>query len=99
MIESGWTCTGGTANSADTCADICGDGLVFKRSPAEYCDDGNIPNGGCSDICLTVDGYSCTGGTASSPDVCLEICGDSKRVGSEQCDDGGATANSGGCSN
>jgi len=33
----------------------------------------------------------------SSPDVCTPICGDSKRVGTEACDDGN-TNSSDGCS-
>ena len=35
-------------------------------------------------------GWSCTGGSASTASNCVEICGDSKKVGLEFCDDGNA---------
>ena len=43
-VEDGWSCTGGTTTSKDTCVDKCGDGKVMKTS-ASYCDDGNTNSG------------------------------------------------------
>jgi cysteine-rich repeat protein len=65
---------------------ICGDGL---KSGPEQCDDGNTLQGdGCSAVCSTESGYTCTG----SPSVCTanSICGNGLVSGPEQCDDGNA---------
>ena len=54
-------------NSA-ACVPICGDGL---KHPSEACDDGNLNNNdGCSSSCQIELGYSCSGGSESSPDIC-----------------------------
>jgi len=37
-----------------------------------------------------MDGWECTGGDATTPDTCTEICGDGLDWGSYQCDDGNA---------
>lgn len=42
MIESGWTCSGGSSTTADTCKEICGDGMNLGGNA---CDDGNTVNG------------------------------------------------------
>lgn len=28
-VNTGWTCTGGTATNADTCTEVCGDGYDY----------------------------------------------------------------------
>lgn len=33
-------------------------------------------------------GWTCSGGTSSSPSTCLPICGDGMWYGTEECDDG-----------
>src|SRR5579862_3695817 len=43
---------------ADATASVCGDGVVEM---GETCDDGNsVPADGCSGVCQTENGYSCT---------------------------------------
>lgn len=37
LIESGYSCTGGSSSTSDTCTEVCGDGIKFKQA----CDDGN----------------------------------------------------------
>eukprot|EP00960_Hanusia_phi_P038060 753264-Hanusia_phi.AAC.3 len=47
---------------------VCGNGV---RNSGEQCDDGNTVSGdGCSNVCTVEAGYSCTGGSSSSPDTC-----------------------------
>lgn len=41
IVEDGWDCSGGSLSTKSTCTDICGDGKLFKRNYATYCDDGN----------------------------------------------------------
>ena len=43
---------------------------------------------GCSSSCMIERGYSCTGGTTTTPDVCTEICGDGIDWHFYECDDG-----------
>ena len=63
------------------------------------CDDGNLINGdGCSSTCQIEVGWSCTGGSLTSPDRCTEICGDGLFFGvTTACNDGNL-ANGDGCS-
>jgi cysteine-rich repeat protein len=62
------------------------------------CDDGNVQNGdGCSATCSQEAGWACSGGSASSRDVCTTVCGDLLTKGSERCDDG-ANIDGDGCS-
>lgn len=50
------------------CSSTCGDGV---KDDFESCEDGNIIDGdGCSSICDTESGYSCTGGSFSNVDTC-----------------------------
>jgi cysteine-rich repeat protein len=68
-IERGWTCGGGfpVANAVDTCAPICGDGLLRGNEP---CDDGNIlPKDGCSAACTIETGWRCY----EEPSFCYKI--------------------------
>ena len=99
IIETGFTWSGGSSTSKDICNDICGDG---KRSVTDSskCDDGNTTNGdGCSSSCIIETGFTWSGGSSLSPDICNDICGDGKRsvIDSSKCDDGN-TANGDGCS-
>ena len=65
------------------------------------CDDGDTsPNDGCDANCVVENGWSCTGGDATTPqnDVCTEVCGDGVDTNvTEACEDGG-TAPDDGCS-
>ena len=48
--------------------DVCGNG---RRTGSEGCDDGNTANNdGCGSTCTVESGFSCMGGTASTPDTC-----------------------------
>ena len=93
-VDPGYTCTGGSPTSQDTCGTTCGDG---KRAGAEVCDDSNAAAGdGCAADCTGVDpGYTCTGGSPTSQDTCGTTCGDSKRAGAEVCDDGNVATGDG----
>lgn len=78
--------TGGSGCDADCTLPLCGDGVI-NTAAGEVCDDGNtLDDDGCSGDCaFQQNGWSCSiAGT-----LCEEVCGDSIRVGSEQCDDGG----------
>lgn len=67
-IEPGYTCTGQPSH----CVTSCGDG---KRAGAELCDDGSNDGVGCAFGCAGwATGYSCAGGTPTTPDVCV-VCG------------------------
>eukprot|EP00347_Sterkiella_histriomuscorum_P024339 403331469 len=79
---------------ADTfCKEVCGDGFNYGTFE---CDDGNTNNNdGCSSSCKVEQGYKCSGGSSSTPDVCTEICGDGMSVGILACDDGNLIDNDG----
>ena len=99
-MEIGWTCAGGSPTSEDTCNQICGDGIEFPLyfPWTDYCDDENLLNGdGCSSTCHVETGFTCSGGSPTSEDVCKEICGDGKNFGFYQCDDSN-TVSGDGCS-
>lgn len=87
-IERGWKCPTPGAK----CQEVCGDGYYVGQ---EVCDDKNSTSGdGCYSDCRKIEsGWACTGvnppGThAIVKDTCAEVCGDSKVVGKEACDDG-----------
>ena len=91
-VESGWTCSGGTTISKDTCVEIWGDGKRFN-SNTTYCDDGNkINNDGCDSTWTTESGYTWSGGNSSTKDTCNDIWGDGKKYSSSSTywDDGGS---------
>ena len=59
---------------------------MYNQKP---CDDGNTVNGdGCTQYCNVETGWTCNGGTDTSPDTCTEICGDGYDYGNYPCDDG-----------
>ena len=79
-------CEGGSAEAADTCATVCGDG---RQMGSEQCDDGNAISGdGCSAECGFEDGFECTEGTSEHKSSCEPVCGDRQILAHEECDDG-----------
>ena len=82
-VEDGWTCTGGSPTTYDTCTEVCGDGKRFNYLNI-YWDDGN-PNDrdGCSFNWAIERGWYCFGGSTTSPDVCREICSNGIRFNSD----------------
>jgi cysteine-rich repeat protein len=84
-VETGWKCKGGSLTTADSCWEVCGDGM---NAGGLECDDDNIANGdGCSSTCSVEVGYNCTGGSLVVSDTCRELCGDGKNFGHYDCDD------------
>jgi fibro-slime domain-containing protein len=84
QIEPGFTCP--VPNAA--CRPVCGDGLIKGR---EQCDDGSANSttppaagDGCDANCQLEPGWICPQGGACRHTT----CGDQKKEGSEQCDDG-----------
>ena len=54
--------------------------LYYCNSASTYWDDGNNLNGdGCNSSCAIETGFSWAGGSATTKDICSEICGDGKR--------------------
>jgi fibro-slime domain-containing protein len=87
QLEPGWACP---IVAVPCTAKACGDGIV---AGTEQCDDGNTVSGdGCSATCQLEDGYACGPdawhlGTPATQ--CYQTtCGDGRKEGSEQCDDG-----------
>lgn len=83
----------------DICTPICGDG---KKLGTEQCDDGNKNDtDSCSNQCknICVPGTICPNNAVCPQNgICPDpICGDGKKEGNEECDDGN-TANGDGCS-
>ena len=97
IIEPGWTCSGGTSSSKDTCNDICGDGKKYT-SISTFWDDGDNTSGdGWSSTCSIESGWIWEGGTQLNPDTWTEICGDGRRFNTKTsyCDDGNITDDDG----
>ena len=94
-----------------SCVTTCGDSKRMSSKTCD--DGDTTSGDGCSSSCVIEAGAIWNGGTTSSPDVCNICsaglysntgsticephCGDSKRAGSETCDDGN-TNDGGGCS-
>ena len=97
--ESGWTWSGGSATTKDTCKEAWGDGKRFN-SNSTYWDDYNTNNGdGCSSIWTIETGWSWSGGNKNSKDTWHEIWGDGNRFNSNSTYwDDGNTYNGDGCS-
>ena len=78
-IETGWSWSSSTTTSTNKWSEICGDGKRFNTNTT-YWDDGNTIDGdGCSNNWIIETGWSWSGGTLTSSDICTEICGDGKR--------------------
>ena len=95
--EAGWTWSGGSSSSKDTCIEICGDGKRFNTLTS-YCDDGNTISGdGWSSTCIVESGHSWTGGSSTTKDTCSEYCGDGTRISTfyTYCDDGNLSGGDG----
>ena len=88
--ETGWIWSGGSSTSKDVCTDIWGDGKKYTTLSTSW-DDGNANNGdGWSSTCTKETGWTCTGGSPTTKDVCSENCGDGIKFNSlsTYCDDG-----------
>jgi cysteine-rich repeat protein len=71
MVEIGYSCSGGSQFSADTCSEICGDGLKLGLL---LCDDGNLRNNdGCNSQCIIEAGWACGEGDSRTADICWPI--------------------------
>ena len=101
-IEIGWQCADAGTCSASTCSEgVCGDGLLTGPEFGQkgYCDDGNDSDqDGCLGTCEVGCGYTCSGGSSTTPDSCDTECGDGLLAGAEGCDDGNLVSGDG-CSN
>jgi cysteine-rich repeat protein len=96
-VETGWIWSGGSTSVADTCFEICGDGIRFN-SISSYWDDGNTLSGdGCDNGWAIETGWLWSGGTTSTADGCTEIWGDGIRFNSltTYWDDGNTNDNDG----
>ncbi|MBK8156771.1 MAG: DUF4215 domain-containing protein [Streptococcus sp.] len=64
------------------CTPICGDG---KNVQGEICDDGDTSAlSNCKSDCSgSVTGYTCTGGSITTPRTCTTNCGDGQKLGTE----------------
>ncbi|CDW87712.1 lipoprotein [Stylonychia lemnae] len=89
-IEIEFDCVVNTNPSV--CTEKCGDGKNLKTAGVTQCDDSNNVSGdGCSTSCTKEDGWTCSGGSKTTPDVCTQICGDGLNlVNSNQYDTGSA---------
>jgi cysteine-rich repeat protein len=74
VVETGFSCSGGSFTTLSSCAEVCGDGL---RVGSEVCDDGNrLSLDGCAGDCATIeDGYTCSGGSNATADTCVRCDG------------------------
>lgn len=65
LVKDGWSCSGGTVSTPDTCIEVCGDGYHFLAAPA--CDDGNIyDDDGCDSLCVLEEGFYESGTAANT---------------------------------
>ena len=77
--ESRYIWTGGSSTTQDSCTEICGDGIKFNTI-SSYWDDGNISNNdGWNSSWNIESGWSWSGGTSTTKDICSEIWGDGKK--------------------
>ncbi|CAI2384176.1 unnamed protein product [Moneuplotes crassus] len=97
-LETGYSCTGGTASTVDTCSLTC----QSTSSPADQtvdCYDNNTVAGdGCSSVCKVESGYTCFWNTGTSESDCTDDCGDGKIITTmptTYCDDGNTSSNDG----
>ena len=82
------TLFGSSPYNINVLSSIWGDGY---KTGTEACDDKNTSSGdGCSSACNIESGWSWSGGSSTTKDICVEICGDGIRFhdNSTYCDDG-----------
>ncbi|EAS05289.2 myxococcus cysteine-rich repeat protein (macronuclear) [Tetrahymena thermophila SB210] len=73
--------------STSLCQEQCGDGKRITNQ--KECDDGNTISGdGCSSSCKIEDGWKCSGGSATSPDICQNIAPIIMTLSSQNVDNG-----------
>ena len=88
VIETGYSCAGGGASSADSCESGCGD----VKTATEECDDGGSggdAEDGCKSCRLQV-GWTCASNDNEQvTSGCSTTCGDGIKAGTEECDTNG----------
>lgn len=98
-VEQLWACIPSfptpTIMGPSICTFTCVDSTneVFQTLPflrkAKECDDGDSNNdNGCTSNCVQNTGWICANGTNTTPDDCLEVCGDGYDYFTYACDDG-----------
>lgn len=95
-VDPGFTCTGGSASTPDTCSETWGDGKLYSSISTKW-DDGNTANGdGCSSTWNVETGWSCKNGSPTTPSSWTVIWGDGiLKTPVEECDDGNSVSNDG----
>ena len=88
-VEEGYTWVGGNSTHKDSWPEKCGDGIVIVDTLTNW-DDGNLIDGdGWSSNWIVERGYTWSGGTPITSDICRTQWGDGVLVSSkEECDDG-----------
>lgn len=89
-VETGWSWTLAPVGVPDTCTEICGDGLTIIPAAGKWDDGNNISGDGWSNGCFIESGWSCSGGSPTTPHVCIDIWGDGRvmQTSPTYCDDG-----------
>lgn len=65
LVETGWSCSGGSSSSSSKCSYITGDGKIVS---IEECDDGNSVNGdGCNSKSQIEMEFKCTNTNGNIP--------------------------------
>jgi cysteine-rich repeat protein len=60
VVEAGWTWSGGSSTTPDTCSEIWGDGILYSSNKTMW-DDGNmLDDDGCSSSCSIEKDWECT---------------------------------------
>ena len=87
VIENGWNWVNNAGLTSTTCTPIWGDQFNVL---GEVCDDGiKNDNRGClSDWSGVMNGWYCSGGDHTKPDICNEQCNDGYITSGEQWEDG-----------
>ena len=91
------------------CQTVCGDGL--RAGTESWDDQNTSNSDGCSSTWTIESNYVCTGGSTTNKDTCtacnagyspnsgkdtwVTVCGDSKRAGTESCDDSNTSSGDG----
>jgi cysteine-rich repeat protein len=87
LVEEGYVCDGTTPDICITF--VCGDGVWAGFASDEACDDGNDELGdGCDAECAIEEGALCDNLFGELSDCRYPTCGDARRQGEEECDDG-----------